>query len=145
AGMESAADVAFLQALIDTLRRRHAVDSTRIYAAGISNGGMMAWRLACDAPESVAAIGVVAAPMPLQLARNCPDGPPVSVIALHGTSDGLAPYDGSSALLSAAESADRWARRLACEAPPAAVRTDRVTDRTAIDHRKYAGCRSGAV
>ncbi|HLS48076.1 MAG TPA: PHB depolymerase family esterase [Gemmatimonadales bacterium] len=145
AGAESAADVEFLRALIDTLRRQHAVDSTRIYLAGISNGGMMAWRLACVAPKSIAAIGVVAAPMPARLAGTCAAAPPVSVIALHGTSDGLAPYAGGPALLSAPESADRWARRLGCDPASGPIRTDRVTDGTAIDHLIYAECDRGAV
>jgi polyhydroxybutyrate depolymerase len=53
-------DVGFIRALIGQLRKDYAVDDRRIYAAGISNGGMMSYRLACGLSDLIAAIGPVA-------------------------------------------------------------------------------------
>ena len=52
-------DVAFLRAMVAAIARELPVDPRRVYAAGISNGGMMAYRLACEASDLVAAVGVV--------------------------------------------------------------------------------------
>ena len=51
-------DVAFIGALLDALAAEYAVDARRIYAAGISNGGMMSMRLACELSGRLAAIAV---------------------------------------------------------------------------------------
>ena len=66
------------------------VDPNRVYATGISNGGMMAYRLACDT-NVFAAIGPDAATM----LGDCPRPAPVSIIHLHGSADRNIPYDGS--------------------------------------------------
>jgi polyhydroxybutyrate depolymerase len=82
-------DVAFIQQLVSTVADQLPVDRTRIYATGISNGGMLAYRLACDT-KLFAAIGPVAA---TQLGP-CPSPAPTSVIHIHGTADRTVPYDG---------------------------------------------------
>jgi polyhydroxybutyrate depolymerase len=53
-------DVGFLLDLVDTLSRRLPIDSARVYATGLSNGAMMAYRLAAEAPQRIAAIAPVA-------------------------------------------------------------------------------------
>ncbi|WP_422769502.1 alpha/beta hydrolase family esterase [Plantactinospora sp. WMMC1484] len=82
-------DVAFVARVVDTISARLPVDPTRVYAAGISNGGMLAYRLACDT-EPFAAIGVVSATM----LGPCDDPAPTSVIHIHGTADRTIPYGG---------------------------------------------------
>jgi polyhydroxybutyrate depolymerase len=66
-----------------------AIDPTRVYATGISNGGMMAYRFACDT-GILAAIG----PDSATLLGDCPSPHPLSVIAIHGTADQSIPYNG---------------------------------------------------
>lgn len=85
-------DVGFLSALAEDLARRRAIDGDRIYFAGISNGGMMSIRMACDRPDLVAGIGVVASAMPAGF--DCKAGEPLATIFIHGTEDQLIPYDG---------------------------------------------------
>ncbi|MBI5535261.1 MAG: polyhydroxybutyrate depolymerase [Deltaproteobacteria bacterium] len=53
-------DVGFLLGLVDALSRRLPIDPARVYATGLSNGAMMAYRLAAEAPDRIAAIAPVA-------------------------------------------------------------------------------------
>src|SRR5579859_1407501 len=53
-------DVGFIRAVVGDVEKQHAVDPKQVYATGISNGGMMSYRLACKASELFAAIGPVA-------------------------------------------------------------------------------------
>ncbi|GAA1790773.1 PHB depolymerase family esterase [Planosporangium flavigriseum] len=82
-------DVKFIEQLVSAIAKATPVDRSRVYAAGISNGGMLAYRLACDA-STFAAIGVVSA----TLVGDCPNPRPTSVIHIHGTVDKTIPYDG---------------------------------------------------
>lgn len=93
AHQEGVDDVGFLVALIDHLAAGRGVDPGRVYVAGISNGSMMAQRLACERPDRVAAIGAVGAPLPEALAGT-PPARPVPAIIVHGTEDPLAPWGG---------------------------------------------------
>jgi polyhydroxybutyrate depolymerase len=83
-------DVAFVSAVVATLSRRLPIDADRVYATGISNGGLLAYRLACDT-TLFAAIG----PDSATLLGACPSPAPVSVLHIHGTADQNIPYDGS--------------------------------------------------
>jgi polyhydroxybutyrate depolymerase len=84
-------DVAFIRALIDDAAAAHPVDAARIYATGISNGGMMAYRLACDLADRIAAIAPVAGALGYD---TCEPSQPVSVMVFHGTADASVPYEG---------------------------------------------------
>jgi polyhydroxybutyrate depolymerase len=92
-GAESTADdVAFIVALRDALVSEGVIDPKRVYAAGISNGGFMAFHLACLKPDLLAGIAVVAADQPADAA--CPSLRPMPVIFFHGTKDKFVPFDG---------------------------------------------------
>lgn len=86
------ADMAFFQAMLDTLLSEISIDPHRIYASGMSNGGSMANRLACDMSETFAAIAVVSGSHVLR--ENCHPTHPVPVIAFHGKKDTIIPYEG---------------------------------------------------
>jgi polyhydroxybutyrate depolymerase len=86
-------DVAFLEAVVTAVGAEVPLDPDRIYLAGISNGGMLAYRAAC-AGGSFAAIGVVAG----TLVGPCPAPRPISVLHIHGTADRTVPYDGGPGL-----------------------------------------------
>jgi polyhydroxybutyrate depolymerase len=85
-------DVKFLSQLVSNVRSALPIDPARIYAAGISNGGIMAYRLACET-TLFAAIGVTAA---TQLGP-CPHPRALSVIHVHGLADRLVPFAGPGA------------------------------------------------
>jgi len=84
-------DVGFISKLIDHLQANACVDGRRIYATGMSNGGMMAHRLACDLSDRMAAIGAVAGP---NITASCTPSRPVPVMHIHGSNDEHALWDG---------------------------------------------------
>lgn len=82
-------DVAFISAMVARIGAQISLDPARLYATGISNGGLMAYRLACDT-HLFAAIG----PDSATLLGPCPDPASTSVIHIHGTADMHIPYLG---------------------------------------------------
>ena len=90
-------DVGFIRSLIAKLEGSLAIDESRLYATGISNGGMMSYRLALELSDILAAIAPVAGAM------NPPQNPPespLSVIIFHGTADEHVLYKGGAPLQS---------------------------------------------
>ncbi|MBL8740190.1 MAG: hydrolase [Myxococcales bacterium] len=85
-------DVTFVSAVIDDVSASHCVDPTRVHAAGFSNGGFMAHRLACELSDRIASIGVVAGQESLE---SCTPARPVAVLQIHGTSDPVVPFGGN--------------------------------------------------
>lgn len=84
-------DVGFVRALVDDLSKRTAIDHSRIYATGISNGAMMSYRLAVEASDLVAAIAPVAGAMVLQDFRPAR---PIAIMHIHSVDDPYARYHG---------------------------------------------------
>lgn len=83
-------ETAFVRALLDTLEATYSVDPKRVYAIGLSNGGMMAHLVGCRLGDRIAAIAVVSG----ELTVDCRPERPVSVLIIHGTADHNLPYDG---------------------------------------------------
>ena len=84
-------DVGFIDALLDTLIASLAIDTQRIYATGMSNGGFMSYRLACELSERIAAIAPVSASMTI---NTCAPTRSMPVIGLHSYLDTSVPYLG---------------------------------------------------
>jgi polyhydroxybutyrate depolymerase len=84
-------DVGFIRALVIEIQHRYLIDPKRIYATGLSNGGMMSYRLACEMSDVLAAIAPVSA---VQVVSRCTPTQPVSVIHIHGTADENVTLDG---------------------------------------------------
>ena len=107
-------DVGFVKTLLAQLRSELAVNDSRVYAAGGSNGGMLAYRLACDLSDDIAAIAPVGA---TSVVERCNATAPVSVIAVHGTADELIPYsegtrgEGAFPVPPAVSAVSSWAQR----------------------------------
>jgi polyhydroxybutyrate depolymerase len=92
-GHESMADdIGFMKAMLAEVTAQGLIDTKRVYAAGISNGGFMAQHMACVMPDALAGIAVVAATQPVDAA--CPSPRPMPVIFFHGTADKFVPFDG---------------------------------------------------
>lgn len=96
-------DVAFVRALFAELGTHLNIDQDRVFATGLSNGGYMSYRLACDAADLFAAVapgaGAVGTPDiggGTNIApdfTDCSPSHPISVLAMHGTADGLVPFN----------------------------------------------------
>ncbi len=84
-------DVGFIRAVVADVQKQHAVDAKRIYATGMSNGGMLSYRLACEASDLFAAIGPVAGIIEIP---DCKPVHPVAVIDFQGTDDENVPLNG---------------------------------------------------
>jgi polyhydroxybutyrate depolymerase len=92
-------DVGFLRALVQRLVAAHGFDPRRVYVAGISNGGFMAQRLACEAADVFAGAASVTATRSVDLAARCTPSRPIAVALLNGTDDPIVPYDGGAVRL----------------------------------------------
>ena len=87
-------DLGFLRALPAELAGSYSIDLTRVYATGISNGGHMSIRLACDAADIFAAVAPVTANLPVDIAPDCAPARPIPVAMVNGTDDPLVPWEG---------------------------------------------------
>ena len=136
-------DVGFIRALLKKLKKNFSLDSKRIYVTGLSNGGMMSYRLACELSGEIAAIAPVAGAMNVE----CKPARPVSVILFHGTEDGHVRYDGGEPLVQAdwhprtdrpvKETASLWVKFNGCS--PKAQRSVKGN----VIMERYNGCREG--
>lgn len=84
-------DVAFIDSVIKDVEAKFSVDTDKIFATGISNGGLMSFRLGCDLSETFAAIAPVASP---GVPNDCAPERLVPALYIHGTSDPCALYNG---------------------------------------------------
>ena len=116
-------DVQYLRALIAHLLKTQPIDPQRVYATGISNGGMMAHRLGCELSDRIAAIAPVAAALAVP---SCAPQRPVPILMFHGTADRAVPYDGGRGSAepdgrmdpAAAAVASFWAAHNRCASTP---------------------------
>ncbi len=123
---DSDADIQFLQTLIEQLSSEYNVDRDRIYATGISAGGMMAQYFACKT-NLLAAVASVAGSPVKRVLEECVRSAPLPVLTIHGELDAIVPYSGGDvstgggdmSFLSAAATAARWATINGCKDTPA--------------------------
>ena len=101
----TADDLGFVESMISEISSQYNLDMERIYAAGYSNGGMMAYGLAHYKSDLIAAVASVSGVM---LDCTGPTSHPMPVVHLHGTSDGVLPYNGNSYYSSAQNTLDHW-------------------------------------
>jgi poly(3-hydroxybutyrate) depolymerase len=107
-------DIGFFTQMIDQLGTKFSADTSRVYAAGLSDGGFMSMRLGCALSDKIAAVATIGATMPKTMI--CLPTRPVPMVMINGTSDPVVPYGGgtehnlSLATLSAEDSAKNWAK-----------------------------------
>jgi len=118
-------DSGYLHEVIRQAENRYTVDPRRIFVVGHSNGGFMAYRMACDHSDTVAAIVSVAGAM-YDDARKCSAAHAVSVLQVHGSADGVVPYQGGAIngikVPSATTTVRDWATLDDCSLSPASAR-----------------------
>lgn len=103
--ISDADDFGFIEAILNEISSEYNVDPNRMYAAGYSNGGMMAYGLANYKSELIAAVASVSGTM-----LDCIGSTthPIPVIHLHGTADGVIPYNGNGVYRSVQSVLDHW-------------------------------------
>lgn len=132
-------DVGFINSLLDTLIDQYSIDTNRVYATGISNGGFMAYRLACELSDRIAAIAPVAASMSM---TSCSPQRAVPTISFHSYLDTNVPYDGgvgsgtSGHYNSPQDSIlNAWSAMNACS-----TTNDTIINNSQFLHRKWSNC-----
>ncbi|MBD8880464.1 esterase [Rhodanobacter sp. 7MK24] len=149
-------DVGFVRALLDDMESNFAVDRSRIYAAGISNGAIFVERLACDMSDRIAGIAAVAGTLARDYQPQCQPQHPVSVVQFDGTADPIVPYAGGEVanfgghgeggpVLSVDATTAFWARMDGCPAAgaPALLPPEAPLDPTRVFRSQWRSCRDG--
>jgi len=135
-------DVGFVRAVVAEVERELPIDPRRVYATGISNGGMMSYRLACEASDLFAAVGVVSGAL---VTPRCAPAQPVSVIHFHGDADSTVPLAGGPGRLTrvayppTAKTVAFWRAADGCSAEPRES-----TPRPGVHLSVYGDCRAGS-
>ena len=132
-------DVGFIRAMVADLQTILSVDPRRIYATGMSNGGILSHRLGCEAADLFAAIAPVAGTLNFS---PCEPSRPVSVIEFHGTDDPHILYDGGYGPASLVKvdftsvqySVDFWSTFDRCNFP------SQTEAETGFRHSRWTGC-----
>ncbi len=111
-------DVGLVRAIVSEVSATACVDAKRIYATGLSNGGALSHRLACEAADVFAAVAPVSYPLDRDPFSQCQPSRPIAVMHAHGRSDLIVPYDGSITQPSTPESFAFWAASNGCTGSP---------------------------
>jgi polyhydroxybutyrate depolymerase len=136
-------DVAFIAAVLDDLESRYPIDPSRVYLTGLSNGAMMAYRLASELSDRFAAVAAVAGGMAQTRAQP---RRPVPLLHIHGDADEVASYHGGLGAHSVArwahqsvpQTIEAWVRANGCDPTPEVDRLpDRVADGTTVRRQTY--------
>lgn len=146
---EGVDDVRLATALVERIADSVPLDRGRIYAVGLSLGGVFAFHLACREPERIAAFAVVGALLPAGIAEHCARTPPVGALVMLGSADPFFPWAGgivgTSPMLGAGETMRFWAERDGCMPP---VDVELLPPRNGTDQRieraAYARCDGGS-
>ncbi|MHC4429456.1 MAG: extracellular catalytic domain type 1 short-chain-length polyhydroxyalkanoate depolymerase [Planctomycetota bacterium] len=143
-GGEYRDDVQVVLATIEDVAAAYPIDRDRVYLTGASNGGFMTYILACTVPGTFAAAAPVKGLMQAVLAEDTSAGP-LPILIIHGTRDGLVPYDATKILgtemLTVDDAVAYWVKRNGCDPSPAVEElADRDPhDRTRVTVERYAG------
>jgi polyhydroxybutyrate depolymerase len=142
-------DIGFVRVLIDDLVSRKIADPARVYATGMSRGGLMAFTLACALAEKIAATAPLLTGMTDVQREDCRPARPVPVMVLAGTSDWTQSYDGWLAelgrLLSVPETMEFWRSLHGCTQQDRKILPHRDNrDRTHVVLVEWNNCQSGA-
>ncbi|MDH4046118.1 MAG: alpha/beta hydrolase-fold protein [Gemmatimonadota bacterium] len=145
---EGARDLDFTLDLIDALSARLGITTDRVYATGVSRGGLFALHLACDVAERFAAVGIVVATLREDLADRCRPRERLSTVLVVGTLDGSTPIDGEPQFgyLSADATIRLFAGRNGCDLgrpPTVTYAPDTVDDGLRIRFEVFQGCDDG--
>ena len=143
-------DVGFVRALLDDLATVANIDAKRVFATGMSNGGIISYRLASELSDRIAAIAPVGGPMGTE---TCNPKRPVPVIHFHGTDDEYAPFLGGKGtrsisgtdFYSVEHSVRAWVKANGCSEEPVVTKLpDKAGDGMMVTKKTYGPGKDGA-
>lgn len=151
---EDVDDVGFLRALVEALGKRYAIDPARVFVTGISNGGMMTLRLACEARDVFKGFVAVAASLGEDIAERCDAGGVDRLALIDGTADPIVPWEGGTVavlgakrgrVIGARKSFELFMSAANCQGEHTDPPLDRVADDgTQLTLHKATDCARGA-
>lgn len=123
---EQVDDVGFIQKVVADIKSKANVDPKRVYANGMSNGGMMAYRLACELTDTFAAIAAVAG---TDGSQHCTPSKPIAILHIHALDDERVLFHGGSGVksqthanfVSVPDTIHKWVQLNACNPSPQRV------------------------
>jgi polyhydroxybutyrate depolymerase len=137
-------DLGFMSSLIDSIGARYSVSRAGTYALGFSQGGLFAYRLACEMTDRFASVIAISAPMSEPLSQNCSPARAVSMLTIHGEADAVLPWDGTEqgalSLLSAPETVVFWSSANECAPSEDGLLA---SGNTTLRTTRYDSCRDG--
>ena len=136
----TADDLGFVSRMIDELETRYNIDNTKVYAAGMSNGGAMSLYLACSLSDQITAVASVTGFMSSDLISNCGAIDPTSVILIHGTADSVVSWEsgvGGGSILGIGEF---WAEHNNCSQSSQTALEDYNGDSVSGVIHQHSGC-----
>ena len=144
-GGSAADDVGYTAALIDHISADYNIDASRIYSTGMSNGGFMSYQLACQLSDKIAAIASVTGSMSPFTFNNCKPQHPTPILQIHGTIDGVVPYNGSGFSKPIDQVMDYWINHNQCNKSPSieVLPNVSVLDLSTVERSSYTGCKNG--
>jgi polyhydroxybutyrate depolymerase len=86
-------DVSFIREVVSQVKAKYSTDHAKFFVTGMSNGAMLAQRLACEAADVFAGVATVSGTPQIS---SCHPARPVPIIMIHGTADTSVPYNGGS-------------------------------------------------
>ena len=112
-------DVAFVRAIVASLKQDACIDDKRVFSSGCSNGGGMSYKLACEAADIIAAV----APVDFDCVDgagcgDCSPARPISVVQFRGTNDQAVPYNGNGPFVGAQANLATWGELNMCTGSP---------------------------
>ena len=140
-------DVGFARAVVAALQARYNIDAGRVFAAGMSNGGMLSHRLACEAADVFRAVASVAG---TDATARCTPSRPIAVLHIHARDDDHVLFNGGAGpnafrdaskvmdFVSVPDTVARWVQRDRCTAPP-----QRTLDVPGAFCETHSGCSGG--
>ena len=141
-------DVAFIGKLLDDLGTVVTVDGKRAYACGMSNGGMMCYRLAAELYDRIAAGAPVAGTVAIDDSKP---KRPVPVIHFHGSKDGIVPFEMTKGkapsfmnLKGVEDSIQTWVKLNGCEEKPKTDTLSKDGDEMKVTRTTYGGGKGGS-
>ena len=142
-------DVRFIRDLIDDLADQVAINRSRVYVAGFSQGALMTHFLGCELASEIAAFGSVAATMIDEVEETCSPSRAAPWLFIQGTEDAEFPWEGRvgelSSTISARATVATWAGLNGCSASPAVTELpDTEDDGTTVTLEEYRSCSGGA-
>jgi polyhydroxybutyrate depolymerase len=144
-------DLLFIQELLSHMKSIRKIDSKRVYAVGLSNGGFFTQRLACEMSGDIAAFATVAATMGKPLSQDCHPTRPIPILLMHGTDDPVVTWDGQvkrlrfafpeSQILSFPDVVHFWREQNQCANTPVIEQLARKNrDKTSVERRLFHNC-----